>query len=263
MATSAASARAGTTGDIWETLARAGYAVSGVLHLLIGYVVVRIGFGAGGEAGSGSALEQLRSAPLGAVLLWVAAAAFLALALWQVADALRGSRDTSDRAKSAGKAVLYGALAFSAASIALGSGSSNGDQQAQGVAAALMGAPGGRLLVGAVGLGVVAGGVYHVVKGARRKFLEDLRALPGHSLGTGVTALGVVGYIAKGIALLAVGVLFVLAAWNANPEEAQGIDGGIEALLGMPAGPVLVVAIGVGFAAYGLYSFARARLARM
>ena len=264
MSTSAASnARAGTSGDIWETVARAGYVVSGVLHLILGFVIVRIGLGSSGEADSSSALSALRDAPAGAIVLWASAAAFLGLALWQLFDAFRGARDAKDRAKSGGKALMYGALAFSAASIAMGSGSSNGDQQAQGLAATLMGAPAGRLLVGALGLGILAGGVYHVAKGATRKFLGDLKPLPGKELGAGVRTLGTVGYIAKGIALSAVGVLFVIAAWNADPEQAQGIDGGIETLLGIPAGTVIVVLIGLGFAAYGLYSFARARFARM
>lgn len=261
---SASSARAGTSGDIWEKLARAGYAVSGVLHLVIGFVIVRIGLGSGGEADSDSALQSLRDAPAGAAILWASAAAFVALALWQLADALRGRGDGMDRAKAAGKAVLYGALALSAASIARGSGGgSSGDQEAQGLAATLMGAPAGRILVAAVGVGLLAGAVYHVHKGATKRFLRDLRALPGRELGTGVRALGTVGYIAKGIALGVVGVLFALAALTADPDKAQGIDGAVEQLLDLPGGPVIVVLVGAGFAAYGLYSFARARYARM
>lgn len=262
-ASSASSARAGTSGDIWETAARGGYLVSGLLHLILGFVIVRIGLGSGGEADSSSALSSLRDAPAGALILWASALAFLALALWQLFDALFAHRDGKDRAKAGGKAVMYGALAFSATSIAMGSGSSNGDEQAQGLAATLMGAPAGRLLVGALGLGIVAAAVYHVVKGAKKKFLEDLKALPANEASTGVKALGTVGYIAKGIALAVVGVLFVIAAIRANPEQAQGIDGAIETVLGWPGGAIIVVLVGVGFAAYGLYSFARSRYARM
>ncbi|MDN4490508.1 DUF1206 domain-containing protein [Demequina sp. SYSU T00068] len=260
---SASSARAGTSGDIWETAARAGFFVSGLLHLILGYVIVRIGLGSGGEADSSSALSRLRDAPAGPVILWGSALAFLALALWQLFDSLRGRQEAMDRAKAGGKFVMYAALAVSAASIAMGGGDSSGDQQASGLAATLMGAPGGPIIVGAIGLGILAGGVYHVIKGARKKFLDDLKPMPGKELGTGVKTVGTVGYIAKGIALGAVGVLFVTAAMTADPDQAKGIDGGIEALLGMPGGPVIVILIGVGFAAYGLYSFARARYARM
>ncbi|KAB7753732.1 hypothetical protein MPHL43072_25045 [Mycolicibacterium phlei DSM 43072] len=44
-----------TDSDAFEYTARAGFAVSGVLHLLIGYLIVRIALGSGsaGQSGSG------------------------------------------------------------------------------------------------------------------------------------------------------------------------------------------------------------------
>ncbi|WP_062519664.1 DUF1206 domain-containing protein [Demequina silvatica] len=263
MTSATSSARSGTSGDVWEKAARAGYAVSGVLHLVLGFLIVRIGLGSNAEADQTHALASVGDNPAGTVVLWLAAVAFLALGLWQLADAFRAGADGKDRAKSAGKAVMYVALAFTAASVAMGSGGKNGDQQAQGFAATLMEAPAGRALVGAVGVGIIGAAIYHVVKGARKKFLEDLKALPGRELGTGVLWLGRVGYIAKGVALGVVGILFVSAALTANAQKAKGIDGAVEWLLGAPGGPVVVVLVGLGFAAYGLYSFARARYARM
>lgn len=255
-------ARGGRSGDAWEKAARAGYAVSGALHLVLGFLIVSIAFGSGAEADQSSALGTLGHSPLGAGVLWLAAVAFLALGGWQVADAVHDG-EPADRAKAAGRGAMYLVLAFVSVSLALGSGGSNGDGQAQGFAGALVQAPAGRLLVGAIGLGILAGGAYHVVKGARKTFLEDLQATPGGQLGRGVRAMGTVGYIAKGVALAVVGVLFVVAAATADPEQAQGIDGAIDSLLGLPGGPAIVVAVGVGFAAYGVYSFARARYARM
>ncbi|WP_082109905.1 DUF1206 domain-containing protein [Demequina phytophila] len=264
MTSATSSARSGTSGDVWEKAARAGYAVSGVLHLVLGFLIVQIGLGSDAEADQTHALASVGHTPLGAVVLWAAAIAFLALGLWQLADAFRGGAEGKDRAKSGGKAVMYAALAFTATSVAMGSGGKNGDQQAQGFAGTLMEAPAGRALVGAVGLGIIGGAIYHVVKGARKKFLEDLKALPGHrELGAGVVWLGRVGYVAKGIALGVVGILFLSAAFTANAQKAKGIDGAVEWLLGAPGGPVVVVLVGLGFAAYGLYSFARARYARM
>jgi hypothetical protein len=57
--------------------------------------------------------------------------------------------------------------------------------------------------------------------------------------------------------------LFTYAAVTADPDKAKGLDGAIESLKDAPAGPAIVAAVGVGFAAYGLYSFGRARYARM
>ncbi len=260
MVTSTASGtRTGTSGGVWETLARAGFAVSGLIHVILGGVIINIGLGGNGEADSSSALSQLREAPLGGVILWASAGALLALGLWQLFDALRSGLDATDRAKAGGKFVLYASLAVTSASIAMGSNGSSQDQQATSLSQTLMSAPAGAVLVGALGLGIVAGGGYHVYKGATTKFLDDLKRLPSGGAGKGVKVLGSVGYIAKGLALAAVGVLFVVASATNSPDQAKGIDGGVESLLGFPAGGLLVVLIGAGFAAYGLYSFARAR----
>ncbi|PRC50637.1 hypothetical protein C6A85_68365, partial [Mycobacterium sp. ITM-2017-0098] len=42
-----------------EWIARAGYPVNGLLHLLIAYIIVRIAFGLGGEADQTGALATL------------------------------------------------------------------------------------------------------------------------------------------------------------------------------------------------------------
>lgn len=117
-----------TAGTVWERLARAGFVALGVLHLLIGYAIVRIAVGSssGEDADQQGALRQLAEAPLGAVLLWVIAVAFLALAAWKVADALGSGGDAKHTLKSLGNGVVYLALAFLAGSIVLGAGGSSG-----------------------------------------------------------------------------------------------------------------------------------------
>ncbi|GMA35028.1 DUF1206 domain-containing protein [Demequina litorisediminis] len=245
----------------WETMARAGYAVSGALHLVLAFLIIRLPF-SGGDADQSQALTTVGDAPGGTALLWVAVAGFVALGAWQAADATRRGQQASDRAKAAGKAVVYVALAGVAVSVALGGGSSSGGQ-AKGLTAMLLDLPGGPVIVGAVALGILATAVFHVWKGASHRFLDDLRATGGAELSTVVTATGTTGYIAKGIALGAVGVLFGFAALTTDADKAKGLDGAIESLLDLPGGPVIVVAVGLGFAAYGLYSMVRARYARM
>jgi hypothetical protein len=72
-----------------------------------------------------------------------------------------------------------------------------------------------------------------------------------------------VGYIGKGIALAAVGILFITAAIQQRAGKATGLDGGLRSMLDLPAGPVILLGIALGLAAYGVYSFARARYARV
>ena len=117
---------------------------------------------------------------------------------------------------------------------------------------------GGRILVAVVGLAVVGVAAYHVYKGWTRKFLGDLREHPGRF----VVAAGRFGYIAKGVALAVVGVLFVAAAVKARPDEAGGLDAAFRTLADQPFGTALLTVVGAGFVAYGVYSFGRARYAR-
>ena len=69
--------------------------------------------------------------------------------------------------------------------------------------------------------------------------------------------------MAKGVALAIVGVLFVTAAVQADPSKATGLDGALHTLRDQPAGVIMLVIVALGFVAYGIYSFARARFGRI
>lgn len=250
-----------------EGLARGGYAVNGVLHLVIAWIIVQILTGSGGEEASHSgALTAVREAPGGTVLLWIGALGYAGLALWQMLEAAVGyhprgrSGGLAQRAKELGKGIVYGLLAWTTWRFATGNGTDS-EQSTADFTATLMQAPLGQALVFAVGLAVLAVGGYHIWKGARRRFLEDLAGTAAGDLGRAVILTGVIGYVGKGVALLAVGLLFCVAAWTTDPEEATGLDGALQALSGSPAGAVVLAVIAVGFVGFGLYSFARARYA--
>lgn len=238
-----------------EKGARLGYAASGVLHLLLAWVTVQLAWTSGGEqADQSGALQELAGNGFGQALLWVLLVGFVLLALWQVTEAIAWG-EPKDRAKAAAKAGVYGVLAFTTASV-LTSGSSGGSG---GATSGLMSSGLGRVAVGVAGLVVVGVGVYHVVKGWQEKFLEDLESQPG----TWVRRAGRIGYVGKGAALGVVGVLLVVAAVQADPEKAEGLDAALHALASLPFGPVLLTLVALGFAAYGVYGFGRARHAKV
>lgn len=258
-------ARKAASHPAFRTLARTGYAANGVVHLLIGAIVLAAGTG-GGESDQTGAFRAIAEAPLGYAALWVLTVGLAALALWYVVEGvLVDEEDTRKRwAKRLGewaKAIVYAAIGYSAASVALGTGSS-GDQGAQDASSTVLSLPGGPVLLGVAGLVIVVIGGAFVVKGATRSFREKLR-MPGGITGKIVTVLGVLGYIAKGVALAIVGVLIVTAAVQVDPGEAGGLDRAISSLVALPFGPWLVGAAGIGFIAYGIYCFFRARYARL
>ena len=244
--------------------ARVGYAVSGVLHLLIGWLAFQVAWSAStAPADQSGALQALTRNELGRLTLWVSVAGFLALGLWQLANTLashrrRGSSPWSVRAKGIAKTVLYLALAWASFSTASGHPGSSSAQSAD-FTATLLQHDGGRLVVAGIGLAVIGAGVYHVLKGCTRKFLRDLSRHPGVL----ATRAGVIGYNAKGVALCVVGVLFFLGAAQNSALRTTGLDGALRVLRAQPKGPWLLTAVALGIAAYGVYSFARAKHARV
>jgi type IV secretory pathway VirB2 component (pilin) len=257
---SAAAARAGDS-KVVEWGARLGYAVVGLLHLVIAWIALKVAWGIGGgskDADTSGALSTIGSSGTGPLLLWVAVVGFVLLAVWQLAEAGIRHGETSDRLKAGGKGVLYLFFAWTTFTVIQGSSASS-EQQTEDFTAGLMGGPLGRLLVGVAGLAVLGIAVYHVVKGWKRKFLRDLREHPG----VWAVHAGRVGYVAKGIALVVVGFFLLVAAVQADPAKAQGLDGALKTVKDQPFGPVLLTLVAVGIAAYGFYSFARARYARV
>ena len=240
-----------------EAGARAGYAVNGILHLLIAWLALPLAFGRRGAAADQSgAMAMLAGNPAGWVVLLAVVVSFVLLAVWQVTEAI-GHGSPGARAKAAAKALTYLVLAWGAVSVLSGVRGS-GDRQARDATAALMTWPFGPVLVALVGLGVAAVGVYHIQKGWTQRFRRDLASTPSPF----TLHAGRFGYIAKGIALIAVGGTLVAAGVQQRASESKGLDGALHTLLGLPLGQAVVAVIAVGFAAFGVYSFSRARRAR-
>lgn len=241
-----------------EAAVRTGYAVNGLLHLLIAWICLQLAMlHATGDADQSGALAALSQHTLGRVALWLGVLGFLGLALWQLTEVVvpgLGGDSWQSRLKDGAKAVVYAILAWSAFGFARGTGSS-GKQQVQGYTASLLGAPAGRILVAVVGLAIIGVGIYHVVKGLRRRFLGDLEDDPGPL----AVYAGMLGYPTRGVALAVVGGLFVAAAMANSSSRTNGLDGALRFLLAQPYGRVLVAFMALGFAAFGVYSFFRAR----
>ncbi len=253
----AAASRAGRSSAV-AALARVGMVVSGVVHLLVGWIALQLAWGSPSQnADTSGAFGSLASNPLGLGLLWAGVVGFLALAAWQLSETLTAS-ETKDKVKAAAKTVVNLALAWSALRFALGSGSDSAEQSSS-TTSTLLAQPAGVALVVVLGLAVVGVGVHHVISGVKRRFVKDLRSHPG----TFVVRAGQLGYVAKGIAFAIVGGLFVTAAIQHDPEEATGLDGALRTVLEAPFGKVLLTLVALGLAAYGVYSIAKAKHAKV
>lgn len=259
--------RAGQQADdsAWvDRAVRVGLVSYGLVHLVIAWLAVRLAFGNGGGSASGQgALDQLAQNLAGRILLFVVAAGFLALVVWQLVEAIWGHNEkdgggrTLERLGSVCKAVLYGALAMASVRTALGSGSSSGTD---GITARVMSLPAGPLLVGAVGVGILVVAALIAFRGISELFLDDVHesGQTGKDGGTYVL-LGKVGHLSKAAAIAIVGGLFLYAAFTHDPKKSGGLDQALHELLQQPFGAPVLVLVAVGFACYGLFCFAWAR----
>ncbi|QYN34652.1 DUF1206 domain-containing protein [Pseudonocardia sp. DSM 110487] len=248
--------------------ARIGIAAYGLTHLLVAWLALQIAFGTdGGErADQTGAFQAIVQQPHGRVLLWGLVVGFAAVALWRTQEAVWGFAYESERttkvrlrATSAGKAVIFAVLAVLAARTAAGSGGGGGQQRA---AAGVLGLPGGQLIVGAVGLGVLVTGAVTVVSGVQQRFRRAMSLPADRRAREAALRTGQVGFVAKGVAIGIVGVLVVIAAILYRPEEA-GLDAALRTLAGQPFGQYLLVAIAFGVLAYGVFCFFDARYHRV
>lgn len=248
--------------------ARAGYIAAGLLHILIGFIAVRVAAGGSGSADQDGAMASLSGTPGGGILLWACFIGCTALALFLLSEVifpprrLSGKDKLTHRVKEGGKAVVYAAIGVTFLRYAMGGSGSSGTS-AQSTSAALMAHPAGAALLLAVGAGIVAVGAYFIYSGATRRFERNLAGKPAGSTGTAVTMLGSMGYIAKGIALGVLGILVVIATVTNNPEESSGLDGALKSLQEQPFGVYILGAVALGLIAYGVFMIVRSRYQRM
>jgi hypothetical protein len=259
---------AASNSTVLDVLARAGFAVMALLHIIIGAIAVALVLGAPGQAEPTGAIEQLAANPWGPAVMWAGFIGCAGLSLWQLSEATLRARHLP-RGQRLGKlvssgflSIAYGSVGLSFAGFALGQRGDSGDST-RDFSTALVHSPFGVPLLIALGLTIIGIGVYFVLKGAGKKYKDELRHFEGTHRGHLVSALGVAGHIAKGIALVLTGLLFVIAAVTNDPGSSTGLDGSLKALQDHPFGPVLLVAIGACFIAYGVFALVRAGFGRM
>ena len=245
---------------------RIGLVTYGVVHLLVGWLALQLAFGdKKDQASSSGAMSYLAQQPLGGFLVWAIAIGMVFLVIWRLLEFAFGYPEESDEKKrwrkrgtSLLKAVLYGAIAYSAFKTATGDGGGGGGSDS--MTAKIMKMSGGQLIVGIIGLAIIGYGISLIIRGWTEKFRENLDA-QGQSGqdGSAYVMAGKVGYIAKGVAIVIVGGLFGYAAITHDPKKSGGLDQALQKVLEVPFGQALLAAIAVGIAAYGIFCFARAK----
>lgn len=78
-----------------------------------------------------------------------------------------------------------------------------------------------------------------------------------------MTWLGRAGGIARGAVFVTAGVFLLVAAIEAQPQQAKGLDSALRALAATPLGLWLLVAVAIGLIVFGAFSCCEARWRRL
>jgi len=241
-----------------STGARVGFVLDGLLHAAMGWAglqIVWVGRSTSTADESG-ALTGIAATLGGRAVLWVGVVGFALVTVWNLARALTGRHCETGRKRleHAADGLAYATVAWSAAVFAVGTGQTSRESTVE-VTSTLLAMPAGPVLVVITGLAVAGVGVFSIWSGLSQDFLLDLSRRPGRTL----TWVGVIGFVARGVAFALVGLLFVIAAWTHRSQESTGIDGALHWLQHQPAGQYALAVISLGLVFFGVYLVLRAR----
>lgn len=251
-----------------KKLARFGYVAKGVVYVIIGALAVMTAVGAGGSIeDSSGAIETIAQQPFGRILVGLTALGLMGYVIWRAVQVIMDTEDKGTDTKGIlarigflVSGITYAGLAFLAGRMALGGGGSGGDSSKQALTAKLMSQPFGLWLVGAVGLIVIGVGLFHFYQAYKAKFMQEYKS--GEMSVTQrhwAKRLGQFGLSAHGVTFCIIGGFFIVAARQADPNEAKGLSGALSTLARQPYGPWLLGGVALGLVAYGVYCFSRAR----
>ncbi len=256
-----------------ERLARLGYLAKGLVYAVVGVLALQVAFGQGGKmTDTKGALATLAEQSWGTVLLAVTAVGLLGYALWRVVEAWMdpdgkgtGAKGLIVRAGYVVSAFLHGSLAVAALRLVSGTGGvgAHGNQSAQSWTARLLAMPFGQVLVAGVGLVIAGIGVWQIRKAWTEKFRRklNLRTLDARHAEWALR-VSKWGILARGAVFVLMGVFFLMAAVDANPKEARGLDGALAALAQQPYGTLLLAVAAAGLVAYAAYMAVASRYRR-
>jgi hypothetical protein len=175
-------------GSDWlDVAARVGLAAYGVVHLVIAWLALQLALGErSGSASSSGAVNELAQQPFGQVLVWAVAVGMALLVVWQGLEAVAGHRD-EDGAKRTGKRVL---------------------------------SVGKAIIYGTIGVSAFRAATGSGASGKKSEKQTDSLTAELMSLPAGQLLVGAVG-----LAVVGVGVAFVVRAWTEKYAEHLSAEG--------------------------------------
>jgi hypothetical protein len=255
-----------------ELASRIGYAARGLVYLGLGSLVLLAALDLTPRAkGAKGLMRAWAEWPLGWALIAGIGFGLAGFAVWRILqavfDADRHGRSPKAWAVRIGQAVsglVYGGLAFSAFELLdefEDVGEVDEEQTAHHTAGAVLDLPYGDTLLIAAGLVVLAFGVGNVIQGVMQDFSKRLDC--DDKTCRRVVPLAKIGYGARGLASLPLGVFLVMAGIEARAGEARSWGGALQAVEHQPFGNSALCLVAAGLVAFGMFGLVEARYRRI
>ena len=254
-----------------ERFARLGYVAKAALYATMGLLAASAGLGLGGDRTTDThgAMSRVIAAPYGRVLLAIIAIGLLGYGVWRCLEGVldlegrgRDLKGVAHRVRQVGVGLFHLAIAYTAGRRVIGQPTPGGEQSKQHLAARILNAPHGELLLWLVAGVLVGYGGYQVYRAIASKLSKQLelgRCSPAAR--RAIVAVSRFGIGARGVVLGTIGVLFARAATHHDPKQAGGVAGSLRELFDLGTWPF--VAIALGLVAYGCYELVNARYRRL
>ncbi len=254
--------------DKWvERVARAGILSRAVNYIVLAALVAAVLLGRGDkELDRRGAIESVSGGVAGHALLLLLCAGFVSYIAWQLLRAITRRHDQGDLANAGrrllalGTALVYAGFLITTVRVLTGSSSASPQSDQDSWTSRLLSASGGRVIVAAVGVGIIAVGLILFGYAASRKFESplDMRAM-SPAMRRMAAVLGVIGQSARGLVFGIVGGFVLSAALADDASRSKGLDASLRTLAAQRFGAIALSVVALGFLAFGLYSLLDAR----
>ncbi|HWM87593.1 MAG TPA: DUF1206 domain-containing protein [Kofleriaceae bacterium] len=248
------------------TIHAIGHATKGIVYLMVGGLALLSAAGKGGKvAGEEGAVRSLGEQPFGRFLLLAAAVGLACYALWRLLVAVfnleseRGAKGAGKRLAALASGLTHGALSVTAFQLGLGQRAHGHEGKAKIWVAKVLDQPYGDLLVGAVGLGLIAFAIHQAYCAAVDQLPDRLDARAGKW----TRIAGRVGLGARAVVFAVIGARLLKAGIDERAHNARDIGSALRELGAQPRGAALLAAVAAGLAAYGVYQLLVARHGRV
>lgn len=250
-----------------EVAGRAGLLSRAAIWLTIGALAARLAAAgqpkAGAEPDKSGAIRTLARQPFGRALLVLLLLGFIAMVVWAAIEAARsrdrgGKPDWQHALVATGRGAAYLGLALTTLPLVLGNEENGGTDQAQ-VTARVLGWPGGRLLVGAVALSLLAAAAYNVYRALSKRYEDHWdRSRMDERARRIAGPLEIAGNFGHALVFALVGWFLLQAAWRFDPGKPKGLDESLAALVRQSNGRLLCAVVALGMVAWGINAVGQA-----